>query len=156
MVDTANVTVNRFKGDSDLSRLMSGRLGSAFAALAIGVITGCWIAYVLLYSLSSLPLPRYTLGAVVLLGWYVNHFARSMLDRMAILFGSSLVAYVTAFVAYTLPGILGWVSDPLVQRSLYLRGLRQVFIFTTPAFVLLIVGTFVTYVSSEAYAEITR
>lgn len=141
--------------DGAWERFVNSRRGSAFATLSVGVITGCWITYVLLYPLSSLPLPRYALAGVVALGWYVDYFARSMLDRIVVLFGSVLVASVTAFVAYTLPASLGWHADPVLRRALYLDGLKQVSIFTLGALVLLVAGTLGAYVLRNAYREIT-
>lgn len=153
MGDVSLSTTEEVEADSGWKQFVHSRRGSVFATLSVGVITGCWIAYALLYSLSSLSLPRYTLGGVVLLGWYVDYFARSMLDRIGILLGSVLVAYVTAFVAYTLPALLGWYSDPIRERLLYLSALRQVFLFTLPALVLLIFGTLCAYMLGNIYRE---
>lgn len=137
-------------------RLIVGRRGSIFTAFIIGAISGCWIAYILLYPFSSLPIPRYTLVVVVVLGWYIDYFARSMPDRLGILLGSSLIAYAVAFVAFTLPALIGIYQDPIVKRTVYLQGLRQVFIFTMPAVILLITGTLGAYVLSRTYDELTR
>lgn len=143
-----------FEADNAWQRFVYSRQGSVLATLSVGAITGCWIAYALLYPLSSLPLPKYALAGVILLGWYIDHFARSMLDRIIILLGSVLVAFITAFVVYTLPALLGWYSDPILQRTLYITGLKKVSIFTLAALVLLIAGTLSAYVLRNAYREI--
>ena len=137
-------------------RLSRGRTGSAFTTLLAGVTAGCWVAYVLIYPVSSLPLPKYTLAGVFVLGYYVDYFAESMLGRLLTVFAASGVAFVVGFVGYAFPALVGWYADPVVQRSLYLSGLREVFLFSLMAMTLLLVGTFISYLSRNTYAEITR
>jgi len=138
------------------SRLSSGRTGGAFATLLVGVTAGCWVGYVLVYPVSSLPLPRYTLVGVVVLGYYLDYFAESMLGRLLAVFGASAVAYVVGFSGYAFPALVGWYADPVVRRSLYLSGLREAFLFAMMAMTLLLLGTFVSYIVRNTYAEITR
>jgi hypothetical protein len=137
-------------------RLSSGRTGSAFVTLLVGVVAGCWVGYVLVYPVSSLPLPRYTLAGVVVLGYYLDYFAESMLARLLTVFGASAVAYVVGFAGYAFPALVGWYADPLVRRSLYFSGLREAFLFSLMAMTLLLVGTFVSYIARNTYAEFTR
>jgi len=144
---TATDTVGRFA---------RGRRGSALATLLIGTSTGCWIAYVLVYPVSSLPLHRYTLAGVFLLGFYADYYAESMLDRLLTVFGASLVAFVVGFVGYAFLALVGWYGDPLVRRAIYLSGLRETFLFTLLGMTLLIVGTFGSYVLRNTYEEIVR
>jgi hypothetical protein len=153
MEGTSLSATEALEAGSDWERLVNSRRGSVLAALSVGVITGCWIAYALLYPLSSLPLPRYTLVSVALLGGYIDYFARSMLDRIGILIGAVIVAFITAFVVYTLPASLGWHSDPILQRTLFISGLKQVSIFTLAALVLLIGGTLGAYILRNVYRE---
>jgi len=136
--------------------LLTGRLGAAATTLLVGFTSGCWVAYVLVYPVSSLPLPKYTLAATLVLGVYVDYAADSMLSRIGIVLGGTLVAYVTGFVWYSLPALLGWYTNPVTQRALYLSGLRETFIFTLVAMTLLFTGTFVAYIVRNAYEEITR
>lgn len=143
------------EADSVWERLVNSRRGSVLATLLVGAITGCWIAYALLYPLSSLPLPRYAMVGVALLGVYIDYFARSMLDRIGILIGSVIVAFVTAFAVYTLPALLGWYSDPILRRTLFISGLKQVSIFTLAALVLLIGGTLGAYILRNVYRELS-
>lgn len=139
-----------------LGRAIRGRRGSALATLLVGITTGCWVAYVLVYPVSSLPLPKYTLAGVFVLGFYADFYAESMLDRLLTVFAASTVAFVVGFVGYAFPALVGWYSDPVVRRAIYLSGLRETFLFTLLAMTLLIVGTFGAYVLRNTYAEITR
>lgn len=143
-------------GTSPVRRLSSGRTGSALATLLVGVTAGCWVGYVLVYPVSSLPLPKYTLAGVVVLGYYLDYFAESMLGRLLTVFGAAAIAYVVGFSGYAFPALVGWYTEPVVQRTLYLSGLRQAFLFTMMAMVLLLLGTFVSYIARNTYAEMTR
>jgi len=138
------------------TRLSRGRTGSALATLLTGVTAGCWVAYVLVYPVSSLPLPKYTLAGIVVLGYYVDYFAESMLGRLLSVFVASGVAFVVGFVGYAFPALVGWYTDPGVQRSLYLSGLRDVFLFALMAMTLLLAGTFLSYLGRNVYTEVTR
>ncbi|GAA5066143.1 hypothetical protein ACFFQF_18800 [Haladaptatus pallidirubidus] len=142
--------------DVTRNHLLTGRRESAFIALLIGFITGCWIGYVLIYPISSLPLPRYTLVSVILLGAYIDYVTRSMLDRLLIVFAASLIAFVIGFVVYTFPALVGWYNTVLIQRSLYLSGLRKTFLFALLAMTLLLMGTLISYIIRNTYAEVTR
>jgi len=139
-----------------VARLAAGWRGSALVTLGVGVTVGCWVAYALLYPFSGFPIPQYSMAVALALGWYVDYFARSMADRLAILVGAAVVAYLLAYVAFTLPALAGWYTEPLVRRSLYLQGLKRTFLFTAPAVVLLVVGTLGTYVVRRTYDEVTR
>lgn len=141
---------------SVLGRLSSGHTGSLLAALSVGVTAGCWVAYVLVYPVSSLPLPKYTLAGVVFLGYYIDYFAESMLGRLLTVFVASGVAYVVGFVGYAFPALVGWYSNPVVQRSLYFSGLREGFLFSLVAMTLLLAGTFMSYILRNSYTELTR
>lgn len=132
------------------------RLRAAAVALLVGVTAGCWVGYVLVYPVSSLPLPRYTVAGVVVLGGYVDYYAESMLQRFLVAFGAVLVAFATGFAVYAFPALVGWFSSPAVRRAIYLSGLRRAFLFTLLAMTLLLLGTFVSYVGRNLYAEITR
>ena len=137
-------------------RLLAGRRGSALVALLVGFTTGCWVGYALVYPVSSLPLPRYTVVGVVVLGVYVDYLARSMLDRLLVAFGASFVAYVAGFAVYAFPALVGWYDTALARRSLYLSGLRETFLFALLAMMLLLTGTFLSYIVRNTYAEVTR
>lgn len=141
---------------SPLRRLSSGRTGSALATLLVGVTAGCWVGYVLVYPVSSLPLPKYTLAGVVVLGYYLDYFAESMLGRLLTVFGAAAIAYVVGFSGYAFPALVGWYTEPVVRRTLYLSGLREAFLFTMMAMILLLLGTFVSYIARNTYAEVTR
>jgi hypothetical protein len=143
-------------GRSVAQRLVRGRTASALAALLTGVVAGCWVAYVLVYPVSSLPLPKYTLAGVVVLGYYLDYFAESMLGRLLTVFVASGVAYVVGFAGYAFPALVGWYTDPGVQRSIYLSGLRRAFLFSLMAMTLLLAGTFISYILRNSYAELTR
>lgn len=122
----------------------------------VGLTAGCWVGYVLVYPVSSLPLPKYSVVATVLLGGYLDAAAETMEDRLLGVLAAGLLSYVTGFVIYAFPALIGWYSDPLVTRSLYLSGLREAFIFALLAGTLLLVGTFISYIGRNTYAEITR
>lgn len=139
-----------------LQRTVRGRRGSVLATVLVGIITGCWVAYVLVYPVSSLPLPKYTLAGIFLLGFYADFYAESMLDRLLTVFAASTVAFIVGFVGYAFPALVGWYSDPLVRRAIYLSGLRETFLFTLLAMTLLIVGTFGSYILRNTYEEFTR
>ncbi|AEN06948.1 hypothetical protein Halar_3341 [halophilic archaeon DL31] len=139
-----------------IQRLVHGRRGSVFATLLVGIASGCWIAYILVYPVSSLPLNKYTLAGTFVLGFYADYYAESMLDRLLTVFGASMVAFGVGFVGYAFPALVGWYSDPLVQRAIYLSGLRETFLFTLLGMTLLIVGTFGSYVLRNTYEEVTR
>lgn len=139
-----------------VQRITRGRRGSVLATLLIGIATGCWIAYVLVYPVSSLPFHKYTLAGVFVLGFYADYYAESMLDRLVTVFGASVVAFVVGFGGYAFPALVGWYSDPVVRRAIYLSGLRETFLFTLVAMTLLIAGTFGSYVLRNTYEEITR
>jgi len=141
---------------SGVGKLPDGWARRLFVLVGVGFVAGCWIAFALLYPLSSLPLPRYTMVWIVLLGPYVDYYAGSMLDRILLLLGAVVVAFVVAFAAFTFPALAGWHSDPIAVRSLYLTGLRRAFLFTLPAAVLLVVGTFAFYLIRQTYLEVTR
>lgn len=141
---------------SAVAWVVRGRRGSVLAALLVGITTGCWVAYVLIYPVSSLPLHKYTLVGVVGLGFYVDYYAESMFDRLMTVFGGSLVAFVTGFAGYAFPALVGWYNDPAVQRGIYLSGLRDAFLFTLLAITLLTLGTFGSYVLRNTYEEVTR
>lgn len=136
--------------------LVSGRRGSVLAGLLVGVTAGCWVAYVLIYPVSSLPLHKYTLVGVVGLGFYIDYYAETMFDRLVTVFGASFVAFVVGFAGYAFPALVGWYSDPVVQRGIYLSGLRDALLFTLLATTLLILGTFGSYVLRNTYEEVTR
>lgn len=136
--------------------LLDGWRGDVFTTILVGFVSGCWVGYVLIYPVSSLPLPKYTLAATVLLGVYVDYFASSMLRRIGIVLGASVVAYVTGFVWYAFPALLGWFPSPVTQRAMYFSGLRETFIFTLLGMTLLFTGTFIAYIIRNAYAEVTR
>ena len=138
------------------TRLLTGHSESALVVLLVGFTTGCWVGYVLIYPISSLPLPQYTLIGVILFGVYVDYVARSMLGRLLMIFGASSVAFVTGFVVYAFPALVGWYDTVLIQRSLYLSGLRETFLFTLLAMTLLIMGTFLSYIVRNTYNEMTR
>lgn len=137
-------------------RLSSGRTGSVFATLLVGITAGCWIGYALVYPVSSLPLPRYTLASVVILGYYLNYFSESMLEQLLTVFGASAVTCVVGFTGYAFPALVGWYRDPVVQRSLYFSGLKKALLFSMMAMTLLLIGTFISYVVRNTYAEVTR
>jgi hypothetical protein len=138
------------------TRVVGGRRGSALATLLIGVTTGCWVAYVLVYPVSSLPLHQYTIAGVVGLGGYADYYAETMMDRLLTVFGAAGIAFVVGFVGYAFPALVGWYSDPVVQRAIYLSGLRDTFLFTLLGMTLLIAGTFGSYVVRNTYAEVVR
>lgn len=117
---------------------------------------GCWVGYALIYPVSSLPLPRYTLVGVVVLGVYLDTVAETMLERLLAVFGSGVGSYAIGVTIYALPGLLNWYSDPVVRRSLYLTGLRKAFIFGLLATTLLLFGTFLSYVLRNAYDELSH
>lgn len=139
-----------------LGRTIRGRRGSVLATLLVGITTGCWVAYVLVYPVSSLPLPKYTLAGVFVLGFYADYYAESMLDRLLTVFAASIVAFVVGFVGYAFPALVGWYSEPVVRRAIYLSGLRETFLFTLLGMTLLIVGTFGAYILRNTYEEFTR
>lgn len=124
--------------------------------LLVGFVAGCWVGYVLVYPVSSLPLPRFTVVGVVLLGVYLDLAAETMLDRLLAILGAGVFAYATGFAVYAFPALVGWYTDPVVQRGIYLSGLREGFIFALLAATLLLVGTFGSYVLRNTYAELTR
>lgn len=132
------------------------RLGGAFAVLLVGITTGCWVAYVLIYPVSSIPLPQYTIAGVVVLGYYLDYFVESMLERLLSVFVASAVAFLTGFGGYSFPALVGWYSAPAVRRSVYLSGLRETFLFTLLAMTLLLTGTILSYILRNTYAEVTR
>jgi hypothetical protein len=158
---TPTATTGRTGGVTDrvgalVDRLTVGRTGSALTVVLVGVTAGCWVGYALVYSLSGLWLPQYTLVVVVVLGFYVDYLAESMLDRVVTLLGSALVAYLTGFGVFTLPALVGWYTDPVLRRALYLSGLKRTFVVWGAGFVLLVAGTFVSYILRGTYAEVTR
>ncbi|MFB6221095.1 MAG: hypothetical protein ABEH90_06615 [Halolamina sp.] len=122
----------------------------------VGFTAGCWVGYVLVYPVSSLPLPKYTVVGVVVLGVYLDIAADTMLERLLATVGAGVVAYATGVVVYAFPAVVGWYTDPVVQRTLYLSGLRRGFIFALLAATLLLMGTFVSYIARNTYAEFTR
>lgn len=127
-----------------------------FVTALVGVTSGCWVAYALVYPVSSLPVPRYSLVGVVVLGGYVDAAARSMLDRVSMVVGAAVLTYGTGFVGYAFPALVGWIDEPVVRRALYVSGLRRAFVFSLLATTLLLLGTFVAYVGRNTYAEFTR
>lgn len=139
-----------------LQRVARGRRGSVLATLLVGITTGCWVAYVLVYPVSSLPLHKYTLASVFALGFYADYYAESMLDRLVTVFGASIAAFVVGFGGYAFPALVGWYSDPIVRRAIYLSGLRDTFLFTLLGMTLLITGTFGSYVLRNTYEEFAR
>lgn len=124
--------------------------------LLVGTTAGCWVGYVLVYPVSSLPLPRFTVVGTVVLGAYLDAAAETMEDRLLGALAAGLVSYVTGFVVYAFPALVGWYTDPVITRSLYLSGLREAFIFALLSGTLLLVGTFMSYIVRNTYAEITR
>lgn len=124
--------------------------------LLVGTTAGCWVGYVLVYPVSSLALPRFTVVGTIVLGAYLDAAAETMGDRLLGTLAAGLVSYVTGFVVYAFPALVGWYTDPVITRALYLSGLREAFIFAFLAGTLLMVGTFVSYIVRNTYAEITR
>lgn len=124
--------------------------------LLVGLTAGCWVGYVLVHPISSVPLPRFTVVGVVLLGIYVDAAADTMQERLFGVIVAGLISYVTGFVVYAFPALVGWYADPVVRRALYLTGLREAFIFALLAGTLLLTGTFVSYIGRNVYEEITR
>lgn len=149
--DSESATTGR-----SVAELLVGWRAVVFTAVLVGFVSGCWVGYVLVYPVSSVPLPKYTLAATVLLGVYVDYFADSMLRRIGIVIAASVVAYATAFVWYAFPALLGWYPSVATQRAMYFSGLRESFIFTLLAMTLLFTGTFVAYILRNVYAEVTR
>ena len=136
--------------------LASPRIRVPLTVLLVGFTTGCWVGYVLVYPVSSIPLPRFTVLGVVLLGGYIDAAADTMQQRLFGVLLAGVIGYLTGFVVYAFPALVGWYADPLVQRALYLSGLREVFIFALLAGTLLLLGTFVSYIVRNTYEEITR
>lgn len=124
--------------------------------LLVGVTTGFWVGYVLVFPVSSLPLPRFTVVGVVALGIYLDVAASSMEERLLGVLAAGVLSYVTGFVVYAFPALVGWYADPIVRRAVYLTGLREAFIFALLAGTLLLVGTFCSYIGRNTYAEFTR
>jgi hypothetical protein len=79
-----------------------------------------------------------------------------MLGRLLTVFGAAAIAYVVGFSGYAFPALVGWYTDPVVRRTLYFSGLREGFLFTMMAMILLLLGTFVSYIARNTYAEVTR
>lgn len=138
------------------SLLTRRRVRVPLTVALVGITAGCWVGYVLVYPVSSLPIPKYTVAGVVLLGVYLDAAAETMGDRLFGTLLAGLVSYVVGFAVYAFPALVGWYSDPLVARSLYFSGLREGFIFALLAGTLLLVGTMVSYVGRNAYSEFTR
>lgn len=136
--------------------LASPRIRVPLTVLLVGFTTGCWVGYVLVYPVSSIPLPRFTVLGVVLLGGYIDAAADTMQQRLFGVLLAGVIGYLTGFVVYTFPALVGWYADPVVRRALYLTGLREVFIFALLAGTLLLLGTFVSYIVRNTYEEITR
>ena len=136
--------------------LASPRIRVPLTVLLVGFTTGCWVGYVLVYPVSSIPLPRFTVLGVVLLGGYIDAAADTMQQRLFGVLLAGVIGYLTGFVVYAFPALVGWYADPLVRRALYLSGLREVFIFALLAGTLLLLGTFVSYIVRNTYEEITR
>jgi len=136
----------------------AGRPRARTAAVAglVGVTAGCWVGYVLVYPVSSLALPRYTVAGVVVLGVYLDRVAGSMAQRLGAVLGAGAVAFATGWTVYALPALVGWFDTPAVQQAIYLRGLRRGFLFALLALTLLFLGTFCSYVGRNVYAEATR
>lgn len=128
----------------------------SLTTLLVGVTAGCWVGYVLIYPVSSLPLPKFSVVATVVLGVYIDAAAETMGDRLLATFAAGVVSFVTGFVVYAFPALVGWYADPVVKRSLYFSGLREVFIFALLAGTLLLVGTFASYILRNTYREMTR
>jgi len=124
--------------------------------LLVGIVAGCWVGYVLVYPVSSVPLPRFTVVGVVVLGIYLDTAAEGMQERLFGVIVAGVISYVVGFAVYAFPALVGWYSDPIVRRAIYFRGLREVFIFALLAATLLLTGTFVSYILRNTYAEITR
>ncbi|NHX37955.1 MULTISPECIES: hypothetical protein [Halolamina] len=136
--------------------LASRRVRMPLTVLLVGVVAGCWVGYVLVHPVSSLPLPRFTVVGVVVLGIYIDMAAEQMGERLFGVVAAGFISYVVGFVVYAFPALMGWYADPVVRRAIYFRGLREVFIFALLAATLLLVGTFVSYILRNTYAEITR
>ncbi|MFB6201759.1 MAG: hypothetical protein ABEI98_07090 [Halorhabdus sp.] len=146
-----NGTSQAFDLDSD-----DGRLLMALTVLLVGVVTGFWVGYVLVYPVSSLRLSQFTVVSVVLLGVYLDTAAEGMQERLFGVVIAGSISYVVGFAVYAFPALVGWYSDPIVRRAIYFRGLREIFIFALLAATLLLAGTFVSYIVRNTYAEITR
>lgn len=125
-------------------------------SLLVGVTAGCWVGYIVVYPVSSLPLSRYTVVLVAGLGAYVDRLARSMLNRLLVAVGAAAVAYVVGVCVAAFPALVGWYADPAVRRALYFTALRETFPFGLLAMTLLLTGMFASYVLRNAYAELTR
>lgn len=132
------------------------RVRVPLTVLLVGFTAGCWVGYVLVYPVSSLPLPKYSVAATVVLGLYLDAAAETMGDRLLGTLAAGVLSYATGFAVYAFPALVGWYTDPLVTRSLYLSGLREAFIFALLAGTLLLVGAFVSYIVRNTYDEITR
>lgn len=143
--------------ESHRSRSLADRtVRVPFTVLLVGLTAGCWVGYVLVHPISSVPLPRFTVVGVVLLGIYVDAAADTMQERLFGVIVAGLISYVTGFVVYAFPALVGWYADPVVRRALYLTGLREAFIFALLAGTLLLTGTFVSYIGRNVYEEVTR
>ena len=136
--------------------LAKRRVRVPLTVLLVGTTAGCWVGYVLVYPVSSLPLPKFTVVGTVALGVYLDVAAETMHDRLIGAGVAGFLSFVTGFVVYAFPALVGWYADPIVRRSLYLSGLRQAFIFALLAGTLLLVGAFVSYILRNTYAEVTR
>ncbi|WP_373190044.1 hypothetical protein [Halolamina sp.] len=145
-----------------MSELTRGRLLTErtvrvpLTVLLVGLTAGCWVGYVLVHPISSLPLPKFTVVGVVLLGVYIDAAADTMQERLFGVIIAGLISYVTGFVVYAFPALVGWYTDPIVRRTVYLTGLREVFLFALLAGTLLLTGTFISYIGRNTYEEITR
>ena len=143
--------------DLALDRLLDRRrVRVPLTVLLVGFTAGCWVGYVLIHPVSSLPLPRFSVVGTVVLGVYLDLAAETMGDRLLGAIAAGALSYVVGFVVYAFPALVGWYADPVVRRSLYFSGLREAFIFALLAATLLLVGMFASYIGRNAYAEVTR
>ncbi|MFB6299553.1 MAG: hypothetical protein ABEH65_04765 [Halobacteriales archaeon] len=139
-----------------IRRLTIGRIGGLAITVLVGIISGLWVGYILIYPYATLPVPQHTLGIVLLLGIYIDRFAETMLDRIVMLFSAAVIAFIIGAFVFSLPALLGLFGNPIVQQTVYINGLRRALIYTLPVVVLLLAGTFTAYLFRNILAELTR
>lgn len=150
------MVVNDSTVEAIAQRVVSHRFLPVAVTVLVGLLTGFWVGYALIYPFSSLPLPRFAFAGVFVFGIFLDYYARSMMGRLAMLFGAAFLAYIVAFVVFSMPALLGWYTDPSIRQGVYLAGLKRTFLFWTGALMLLIAGTFGSYVVRGSIIEFTR
>lgn len=150
------MVVNDFTAEAIAQRVVSNRFLPFVVTVLVGLLTGFWVGYALIYPYSSLPIPRFAFGGVFVFGLFIDYYSRSMMERIVMLFGAAFIAYVAAFIVFSLPALLGWYTDPSIRQGVYLAGLKRTFLFWTGSLMLLIAGTFGSYIIRGSFIELTR